>query len=750
MDRKWVLELPNEELYNGFMEEVLTDAIGSERLVTELEGSERYSSDFIFRIHIQTARQFIHASIQKFDEVLDKANDLVIRSTVLELPELLNLNYHILGICYKLMGHFEQALECFFNVLKGERKLSIKRLSSIVNFYIGEIYLVHDDKETAMKYINIAFDILEKTKDREPRYVSKKICYTHILIQLLYDEKKYQEMYHCVEDLNSYSENKTPIESYTYNWSQIYCHLAKEDFEAARTAFHKILNDCGNEMEYKLQQLAIYLKLLFEYDLDPRFYETELFLYLDSPEPRYNYINYLLNKYLYEYYTKTGNHKAALDRILKSYHSIEQEMNDLIEKKVSSFKIIEKNSMMEEDISTIMEKNHELKLMADEALKNKELAEKTLQRLSLVSELGKKLTHSLDMKGIISTVYEKLKVNLPLESFIIMIKNDAENQLESIVFYEYDRLQEQLILDQNDKNSVFVETFNSKKHIKINDFFEDVRFETQQAKYESEIFRSVIFLPLSIENEVLGVCSLQHSEPHIYTEEHIAFLEELLPYLSIALNNALKSEALEKEIGERKRTQSKLEEVNRKLEVLSCLDGLTQISNRRDFENRFMHFLLKSKMDEEPLSLFMFDIDNFKLYNDNYGHLEGDEALKAVAMIVQRNFEKVGGLSARFGGEEFIAACLNLSDRQSQALGETIRKEVFELGLEHRKNPQGRLTISVGIAHAEGLDDIKKYAIMRWADIALYTAKRTGKNRVVLKNIQPEEEPPEGLRELEF
>lgn len=745
MDVQSVLNLPTQRLYDELIEAVLTNPVGLKDIVKELEAHARYTDDFVFRLHVQTAGLFIDVAIQNLENVKERADDLILRSSLAKLPQLLNLNYHILGVSYKLLEHYEQALECFFTVLKKEKVLPIKRLSSTVNYFIAEIYLMHFDYETSMKYIHAAFELLEATKEREPRYAFKKLSYTSLIVQILYDKKKYEEMYRYIEDIKEYTEGTGPNGVYTYNSSLIYYHLSKKNYEEAKKTLYKLLDYCGEDWDFKMQLTEGYLKILKKMDVDSSFYEKELFSSKNLPDSRFNYVNYSLNKFLYQYYIEKGDREGALVSLEKSYSYIEKEMEELYKRKVNSFKIVEKNASIEEDISNVLEKNQELKLITDEAVKNKELAETALLRLSLVNELGKQLTYSLDMEGIITTIYEKLNEKLPLECFLIMIKNPQKQQLESVIYYEHGKKQDGLIIDQNDKNSVFMETFNSKHSIKIDDFFQDRRYDHQQSRYEEEIFRSVLFIPLSVENKVIGVCSLQHSRPGIYTEEHLAFLEEILPYLSIALNNALKSETLESEIRQRERAQHKLQEVNRKLEVLSSLDGLTKISNRRDFEAKIMDLLKTSRRDKLPISIFMFDIDHFKLYNDNYGHLEGDEALKSIALIINKHFEKAEGISARFGGEEFIAACLNLSENECLELAEEIRKDILELKLENKMAPLGFLSISIGIAHTKALSKVRKSSLMRWADISLYNAKRTGKNKVVLKGLDSNEKAPEGL-----
>ncbi|MDO4754160.1 MAG: sensor domain-containing diguanylate cyclase, partial [Bacillota bacterium] len=445
----------------------------------------------------------------------------------------------------------------------------------------------------------------------------------------------------------------------------------------------------------------------------------------------------------------SGQQDLALERLLKSVTNLEDEMVDLKRNRVNSLKSIEQSFMIQEQASMVQCKNDELRMMAEEALKNKNLAERALNRLEAVNELGKKLTLSLDLTGIIDTVYSNLLKNVPMEVFIIMIKDEKENMLKSLVFYDHGKPKEGLALDANSENSMFVETFQSNRYILIDDVYLDTRFHKKGENIKDILSRSVLSFPLSIENNVIGVCSLQHTKPNMYNSEHVNFLEELMPYLAIAMNNAFKSSELEKEIKQHKLTQSKLKLANRRLAAISNIDGLTQISNRRDFEKRVQEYLIKADRKKQSVSMFMFDIDHFKLFNDTYGHLDGDEVLKSVAAIVRDNIDKEKGISARFGGEEFIATCINLSEERALEVAENIREEVYRLHIKNEKAPLGIVTISVGLAYADGSFQSKKSILMRWADISLYRAKRTGKNKVVLKRLNVEENAPESLNDAD-
>lgn len=745
MDAKYVLELTADKLYDEFIEAVLSDARYLVDIVTEVEQSKRYTDDFIFRIHVQTARQFILLTSRFNDELQQKGAYLIEKCEVLNLPLLLNLNNHIMGMCYKILGHFELSIEHFIKVLLNEKQLERKRLSSIVNFYIGDIYVSHFDNDNAHKYLTKAYQALEESKDWEPRYIAKKSLYNSVMCQLLYRTKKFDEIKVLFDEFLQHKDNTHPVVVLTFQISKLFYTASVQDYEETKKTLYDILKICRQDDHTRLYHIKTFLSMMIENNVDPTFYKDEIELAESMDKSVFHFLNYAIQRYCYHYYDQIGDEAKAIDNLLQSVDSLEKELLELTENKAQTFQIVIKNTSMEEDIFHEQERSNELKLIAEEALRNKELAESAFRRLSLVNALGKELTYSLNRQDIINTIYTRLKESIPMDCFIIVIKNKETRQLQSIVYYEFGKHKDTLSIDEDNEFSVFVEAFRMKKTLKINDFAEDPRYRHQKEMSEIPPFRSLIFLPLSIEDEMIGAWSVQHTEPGKFTDEHLLFLEELMPYLSIAINNAIRSESLVKEIGESKLTQTELENVNRKLEVLSTLDGLTQISNRRDFEVKIMDLIETSRKEGLSISVFMFDIDHFKLYNDSYGHLEGDEALKSIATIINKHFREAGGISARFGGEEFIAACLNLSEEDSLKLADTIREEVLNLKLENRMAPLGILSISTGIAHTLALKEVKKSVLMRWADISLYDSKRSGKNQIRLKIIDPNEEAPEGL-----
>ena len=171
-----------------------------------------------------------------------------------------------------------------------------------------------------------------------------------------------------------------------------------------------------------------------------------------------------------------------------------------------------------------------------------------------------------------------------------------------------------------------------------------------------------------------------------------------------------------------------------RLAALSNVDGLTDLANRRAFDERLEHVVALANRTRTPVSLVMLDVDAFKKFNDAYGHPSGDEALRIVAACIGIALPRLTDLGARYGGEEF-AAILPATDAVGAArVAERIRGGVERCGVPHRDGAYGVLTVSVGIATKEPGEarDGAIEALIARADEALYRAKAAGGNRVAL------------------
>jgi diguanylate cyclase len=165
----------------------------------------------------------------------------------------------------------------------------------------------------------------------------------------------------------------------------------------------------------------------------------------------------------------------------------------------------------------------------------------------------------------------------------------------------------------------------------------------------------------------------------------------------------------------------------------SLTDPLTSLANRKAFDTALAATIVNARDTGEPFTLLITDIDHFKRFNDNYGHLTGDQVLRLVALAVKQNV-KGADLAARFGGEEFGVILPNTHLRAGLTVAEHIRRAVMSKELVKRSTGEnlGRITISIGVASFRP-DDTMMTLIER-ADSCLYAAKRGGRNRVVCES----------------
>jgi len=191
--------------------------------------------------------------------------------------------------------------------------------------------------------------------------------------------------------------------------------------------------------------------------------------------------------------------------------------------------------------------------------------------------------------------------------------------------------------------------------------------------------------------------------------------------------------ASELERSVRERTKS-LEIANGKLERLSNVDGLTQLFNRRYFDKVLNREIKRLAGSSSYLSLIICDIDQFKQYNDAYGHLAGDDCIRAIASVMQQCSRRVSDIVARYGGEEFCVILPTTGPDAALALAESIRQGVESRAIPHcASTVADRVSISLGVTSIMPNEDTTIADIIMPADKALYESKKAGRNRSTLK-----------------
>jgi len=233
-----------------------------------------------------------------------------------------------------------------------------------------------------------------------------------------------------------------------------------------------------------------------------------------------------------------------------------------------------------------------------------------------------------------------------------------------------------------------------------------LKSNSKSGRYKTKSF---ISLPLKVDSQVIGVMNVTDKLAGIkvFTEDDLRYLRLVAHHTVIQIENIRLCE---------------------KLASLAVTDAVTNLFNHRYFQEQLNVEILRAQRYKHALSLVIFDIDFFKVYNDRYGHLEGDKVLKQVAWIIKQDVRQVD-IICRYGGDEFVLILPFTDLNSAKFVAEKIRKSIEEMDLFDKETQKNiRVTISGGVASYRR--DLKKEDLIALADRALYKAKAEGRNRI--------------------
>ena len=172
--------------------------------------------------------------------------------------------------------------------------------------------------------------------------------------------------------------------------------------------------------------------------------------------------------------------------------------------------------------------------------------------------------------------------------------------------------------------------------------------------------------------------------------------------------------------------------LNARLEALSATDSLTDLANRRRFDELLEAEWRRALRDGRAMSVGVLDVDWFKKYNDRYGHFAGDECLRHIAKVLSSSICRAGDLAARYGGEEFAFIAVGADGASVLAMAQKLCESLAASDWKHEASEFGRVTASVGVASIVPTEETSPLELLKAADEALYQAKAQGRNRAVL------------------
>ena len=261
-------------------------------------------------------------------------------------------------------------------------------------------------------------------------------------------------------------------------------------------------------------------------------------------------------------------------------------------------------------------------------------------------------------------------------------------------------------------------------------------FQVCEQLKSSDRTRDIPVIFISARDEVLdkvqafAVGGVDYITKPFQIAEVMARVENQLTLRRLQRQLQEQNERLKQEIDSRIIAETLLQEANEKLGRLVNLDGLTELANRRCFDEYLEQEWQRLARERLPLSLIMCDIDFFKNYNDTYGHVAGDDCLRKVSLLIKQSVHRPADLAARYGGEEFVLVLPNTDIEGAIAIAEVIRLGLLELAIPHDDSAVSSLvTLSMGVTSLVPVSDSHPSVLLTAADYALYRAKELGRNQ---------------------
>lgn len=244
----------------------------------------------------------------------------------------------------------------------------------------------------------------------------------------------------------------------------------------------------------------------------------------------------------------------------------------------------------------------------------------------------------------------------------------------------------------------------------------------------------LIFMADEAEDKALTIKAFKSGATDIFFRPYIN--DTLIHKLAVYHEMISNTRKLEDQV----KVLTKLNEQNlnmrKQIEEIASIDYLTEVANRRIIDRELSNEYILALQDKKPIALLMMDLDNFKMYNDYFGHQKGDRALRRIAKASKKVMSKTGDFVGRYGGEEFLFILKNCNIELACEISNRIVKTIDNLNILHSPICTGKnLTVSIGVVSCIPTSKTSASKLISFADEALYDAKNQGRNRYVLKEI---------------
>lgn len=627
-----------------------------------------------------------------------------------------------LGNVQSSLNIYDNAINFYAKALKIVKRDQLTHLEPSLLNNIGGTYLNLEEYDEGLNYVSQCLVKCQELGDRFGETVS-----TYNLGEVYFKKKDYvQSKEYALKSLQISQEDHDRI-GYSYSLYLLGI-IEKENnhYDKALTLLNDSLKIANETSDYNVQ-VEILINMSEIYINDQHIEEgiNKLHEALTISEMiDGNTITPTIYSKLANAYEQLGNQVKTLE-YYKMFHDATNDANEMRrEEKLRSITFQLKLEQSQQETETYRE------LMRELEKRTQELSQ-SYSQIQVVSEIGQSITSTLNLEKSFNRIYENINKLMKSTVLGIGLFNKEEDCIEFKLYKENGIDMPAHKISLSSTTSWAIWAFKHKQEIMINDVEKEYVNYLQGRKASiGSMMLSVIFYPLIVEGTIIGVVTVQSEERNAYEQSALDTMRIFASYIAIAINNAQKSEQLAEEIKIKEKAQRELENLNKKLLVLSELDGLTNIPNRRCFDQEFEKEWKNSLDQQSPLSILIIDIDKFKEYNDNYGHLEGDQVIQQIAKVIEQVALNQKGMAARYGGDEFVILIKEKNADETLKVAMLVNEAIRNLGIRHEYSPiKDIITLSIGCSVIIPNQSIEKQSLLNKADEALYRSKDKGSNR---------------------
>ena len=617
------------------------------------------------------------------------------------------------GVLYNCISNYDTAMEYYTKSLELSTKTNNNERIAASCINIGKLYFELEKYGKALDYYDKAEIVLKKTKNKEQLSVCQ--VYVGDIYEIKGNFKKSLSYYTSGLENAESSKNRVSecncLTSLGNTYQKIGDFYKAEKFHLQSLEIAKLLGDKLSKLEC-LINLGTYYLIRDDNEKSLKFYKDALKLSKSIKSKFFESKSYLGISNCYESINMT---KEALLNY-KKYHNLKIELQNIeIDVKLKNKNAQNRIIAAKKETKAHRKKNAELKEAFD--------------KVSLLNKIGKDITSSLDLETVMTTIYKNISTFISADLFGIALYDKECNEIIFKYFIVDGKRLTPEIISVNSKASMAAWVIQHGKTLHLNDVQNDyLKYVPKLIGSKKDKTNSLIFVPLIINKNVIGVITIQSYILNAYTDQHLEIIQAVGAYSAIALENSTVHEEISKLNKIINSEKKELEKAYLKIDRLANHDILTSLPNRRLFAELLKQELRQADRHKTKIAVLFIDLDDFKPVNDKIGHDAGDKVLQMVAQRFISTLRESDAI-ARIGGDEFAAIICNV--RNSSDIARIANKIIdkfknpFKIG-----NNKFQIGISMGISVYPD-DDIKIDGLLKKADTAMYKIKSENKNSFI-------------------